>query len=151
MNYQSVVAAMATNAERVEVYNRFAPEPVKRFADAKSAIHRTAKILELAKPSLKEIEKGLPADTKAKIKAKLEEVPDRHEGNLPGPKSKFSGGKIYRKVKENPRREGTHGHKSFEAILYDGITFEEFRANKGRTKDLSWDLDRGVVEIRWDD
>ena len=67
--------------------------------------------------------------------------------NVPGPRSSFSGMRIYRLVEGNPRREGTHGHKSF-ALIVDGMTFEDYKARGGRNCDLSWDLDHNYVELR---
>lgn len=57
------------------------------------------------------------------------------------------GGKFFKLVKENPRREGTHGHKSFN-LLKDGMTYDEYIAAGGRNNDLRWDIDHGWVEQR---
>jgi DNA-binding MarR family transcriptional regulator len=68
-------------------------------------------------------------------------------GSNPGPRSNLSGKHIYRISKTNPRREGTHGYKSF-ALIKDGMTFEAYRQAGGRNNDLAWDLDHGFVEMR---
>jgi hypothetical protein len=43
---------------------------------------------------------------------------------MPVSRSAFSGKKITKLTKENPRRAGTHGHKSF-ALLMPGMTYEQ--------------------------
>jgi hypothetical protein len=50
-------------------------------------------------------------------------------------------------VDKTPRREGTHGFKSF-ALIKNGMSYEAFIAAGGRTKDLAWDIDRKRVEAR---
>lgn len=66
-----------------------------------------------------------------------------------GRASSFVGKKIYIKTegKENPRRQGTAGYKSFSKIS-NGITFEEYIAAGGRPQDLAWDIKKGNVELR---
>lgn len=56
-------------------------------------------------------------------------------------------GKIYRLVKDNPRKEGTHGHRSF-ALIKDGMTVEAYLTAGGRNNDLRWDIDHKFVELR---
>jgi hypothetical protein len=69
----------------------------------------------------------------------------------PGPQSKFSGKHIYKlgewKAGGNPRREGTHGWKSF-SLIKDGMPYEDYRDGGGRNNDLQWDIDHGYVEVR---
>lgn len=65
--------------------------------------------------------------------------------------SQFSGRKIVTKLKENPRREGTHGHASFQIVLNagaKGISYEEYRLAGGRSNDLQWDLDHDYVTLK---
>lgn len=71
----------------------------------------------------------------------------RVPGSNPGPRSNYSGKKLFKKVDKNPRREGTCGYKSF-ALIKDGMTYEAYRSAGGRNNDLQWDLDRGWVELR---
>jgi DNA-binding MarR family transcriptional regulator len=71
----------------------------------------------------------------------------RLPADAPGPRPKLAGQKIYKLVQENPRRVGTHGHKSF-ALIKDGMTYEAYKAAGGRNNDLSWDIDHGFVELR---
>lgn len=66
----------------------------------------------------------------------------------PGKRSQFSGKRLFRKVSENPRREGTHGWHSWKAITYDGIPYEDYLTNRGRLLDLSWEVKKGRVEVK---
>lgn len=65
----------------------------------------------------------------------------------PGPRSSKNGKKIFKLVDGNPRREGTHGHKSF-ALIKDGMTYEQYMQAGGRNNDLGWDIDHKYVELR---
>src|SRR5262249_44522283 len=68
-------------------------------------------------------------------------------GSAPGPSPKFAGRFVFRLVKENPRRPGTHGYNSFK-LISDGMTYEEYRRLGGRNNDLQWDIDHKWVEMR---
>lgn len=63
-----------------------------------------------------------------------------------GRPSKFSGKKISKLVKENPRREGSIGHKSF-ALIQNGMTYEQYIAKGGRRQDLAFDLAKKNVKL----
>lgn len=56
-------------------------------------------------------------------------------------------GKIYRIVKGNPRKEGTHGFNSY-ALITDGMTVEAYLAAGGRNNDLRWDIEKKFVEVK---
>jgi hypothetical protein len=71
----------------------------------------------------------------------------RLPGAAPGPRSDKAGKKIYKLAKGNPRREGTHGWKSYN-LVHDGMSFEEYIEAGGRATDLQWDLDHQFVELR---
>lgn len=64
-----------------------------------------------------------------------------------GRPSEFAGKVITRLVKENPRREGTFGYKSF-ALIKDGMTYEDYLAKGGRREDLAWDVERKYVAVK---
>lgn len=70
----------------------------------------------------------------------------RVPSDQPGPRSKFTGKRIIKLVKENPRRAGTHGHKSFE-LIEDGMTYEKYKEKGGRNNDLQWDIDHEYVKL----
>lgn len=72
--------------------------------------------------------------------------PAASNGDGRGRKSSLAGKKIKILAKENPRREGTHGHKSF-SLMKDGMTYEEFVKAGGRPADLKWDIEKGNVSM----
>lgn len=64
-----------------------------------------------------------------------------------GRKSKWAGKKIVKVSKENPRREGTVGHKSF-SLIKSGMTYDQYIAAGGRRQDLAFDIQHKYVELR---
>lgn len=64
----------------------------------------------------------------------------------PASRSTFSGKHIKKLVKDNPRREGTHGFKSF-ALITAGMTYEAYLAAGGRRQDLAWDVRHQFVRV----
>lgn len=73
-----------------------------------------------------------------------------NEQSAPGRKSKFSGKRIVPSRKDNPRRPGSHGYRSYEIVRKrpKGISFEDYIERGGRTQDLQWDLDHGFVKVQ---
>jgi ribosomal protein L12E/L44/L45/RPP1/RPP2 len=73
------------------------------------------------------------------------------KGKLPsensGPVSRMNGKKLYKLVTDNPRRPGTHGHRSF-SLIKDGMSYEAYKSAGGRNNDLAWDIDHKFVELR---
>jgi hypothetical protein len=63
-----------------------------------------------------------------------------------GRTSSYAGLKITKLVKDNPRREGTHGHKSF-SLITNGMTYEKFIEAGGRRVDLDYDVKKGNLKI----
>ncbi len=64
--------------------------------------------------------------------------------------SAHAGKRIVIEVRENPRREGTHGHRSFQPLLDalpEQFTCEQYCEAGGRPKDLKWDLSKGYVIV----
>jgi hypothetical protein len=49
-------------------------------------------------------------------------------------------------VKDNPRRKGTFGYKSF-AKIRKGMPVEKFVAAGGRLRDLRWDLQHNNLKL----
>ena len=81
---------------------------------------------------------GAPAEAGATPKAKREPKPDE-----------FAGKKIYLVGKDNPRREGTHGHRSMEVVKNKpGITFEDYISGGGRRVDLKGSIELKQVELK---
>jgi len=63
-----------------------------------------------------------------------------------GRKSAFSGKKIFKLAKENPRRNGSIGFKSF-ALIKNGMSYEQYIAAGGRRQDLAFDLEAKHVKL----
>lgn len=63
-----------------------------------------------------------------------------------GRTSEFAGKKITKLAKENPRREGTHGHKSF-SLIKTGMTYEQYISAGGRRQDLASDVAKGHLKV----
>lgn len=63
-----------------------------------------------------------------------------------GRKSSFSGKVIRKLVKDNPRRKGTAGFKSF-TLIRPGMTYEQYLAAGGRRQDLAWDITHKYVKV----
>lgn len=121
----------------VLMHNEVRPEkPVQRFADRKTAEKRLMGVLEVqAKPGT--VPDGVTAAKSSGSKG---------GGERPGRTSTFAGKKIIKLVSENPRREGTHGWKSWDA-LRSGMTYESYIAAGGRRQDLAWDLAKKNVKL----
>ena len=66
-----------------------------------------------------------------------------------GRPSMYAGKTVKPLVAENPRRPGTHGHKSFEILLAnpDGMTYEEYISEGGRRNDLLFDVERERASV----
>lgn len=80
-------------------------------------------------------------------KAAREPREPRAAGAPRAPKADKAGKCIYKKVKENPRREGSIGWKSWNLIV-DGMTYEDYLKAGGRAGDCAWDLEHGFIELR---
>ena len=61
--------------------------------------------------------------------------------------SQFAGKTIHKLVKENPRKPGTNGAKSWDA-LKSGMSYEKYIEAGGRRQDLDFDLKKKYVELR---
>ena len=101
------------------------------------------------------IEKGkytMTTKAEAKKKAPAKKVEAKKgdgRNNNPGRKSKLHGKTIKPALKENPRREGTHGHRSYTILLANpkGMKVEDYLDKGGRMNDLNWDIDRERVTV----
>ena len=62
---------------------------------------------------------------------------------------KYDGKILTPTVSKNPRKEGTHGYRSFEILLANpkGISYQSYKEAGGRNNDLTWDVDRNRVSI----
>lgn len=69
------------------------------------------------------------------------------EDSPPVTTKKKRSGVIHHLTSENPRRPGTHGHRSWE-IAEQNPAIEDYIKAGGRMNDLRWDIERGWAEIR---
>lgn len=107
---------------------------------------------EAKKAKAKNVAKGgkkAPAKAPAKKPTKKEAAAPRgRTSNLAGHKLVANVALDADKSPVNPRRVGTHGHKSMAIIIKAGkagITTEDFIKAGGRMNDLHWDVDRERV------
>lgn len=140
----------------VIVHNIIRPEkPVKKFESREIAEKRLQGVLEvLAKPGETPASLVGSADAtevggddmaaKAAKKAARAAKPKGEAGA--GRPSKYAGMVIKKVEKENPRKKGTSGYKSWE-LLRSGMTYEAYIAAGGVRRDMEWDLDRGWVKL----
>lgn len=114
-----------TSAELVESYNKLADKPVKKFSSKSNGIKRLKEIMANDKPK---------------------EAPKKATGGS----QKFAlkdGHTLHKLLDHNPRREGTHGHESWNAFN-SGMTYLEAIDAGARNRDLRWDILHGRIEIR---
>ena len=67
-----------------------------------------------------------------------------------GRKSQFAGQILRTEATENPRRNGTHGHRSMAIILNagkQGIAYSAYIEEGGRNNDLAWDIAHNNVKM----
>lgn len=134
--------------ELAEMYNSMVPKDkqVKKFKDKATAIARMTKAFQnpiaATSPSNKE-------EKHPKVPQKLAQAATivAQQFKIVGRKSSHAGKKIYKLVKENPRRAGSHGHKNWE-IYRDGMTYEEFIMAKGGANHLNYDLSHEFIELK---
>lgn len=88
-----------------------------------------------------------PAPVVAKSATPAAASQEKKPKGVTGRKSQYAGKKLFKKVKENPRRKDTWGWKSWE-ILKDGMAYEDYLMAGGRLKDLDWDISKGNIEVK---
>lgn len=143
----------ADNKELVAWYNENSgSKPITKFKDRETAIKRCKELYDAIKELSSGTSKGNGKKEGAKPATSKKEAGENGgaESETRGRKSKFTGKFIYRlpEYKDtNPRREGTHGHKSF-SLIKDGMAYEAYIEAGGRPNDLNWDVDKGYVEVR---
>lgn len=129
-----------TSSELVEAYNSLSKTPVKKFSDRATGIKRVTALFK-ERDKLKEAIKKKPS-----IKVVKEKKP-KSESKSAQKYSLKEGYTLHKVEKMNPRREGTHGHASWEA-LRSGMTYLEAIDAGARNRDLRWDILHGRIEIR---
>lgn len=149
----------------VLLHNAIRPEKtITRFADRATAEKRMVGVLEvLAKPGEVPVlpekvvserdavatpsnEQGDQMASTKSPRKRAATKPKAERAAGAGRKSQYAG-KVIRKVEtKNPRRDGTAGFSSWEA-LKSGMTYEKYIEAGGRRQDLEWDLERGWVKL----
>lgn len=61
--------------------------------------------------------------------------------------SPLAGKKLIKQQRENPRREGTEGFKSWNKYQ-SGVTYEKAIESGARPQDIRWDLDKGYLKAK---
>lgn len=140
--------AQVTAAQMVQLYNQYNPDnKVVKFTDRPTAVKRIMSLAE-AKADFVQPEKTQPELKKVEPVSNTIEKLKSEKTEKAARSSSLSGKKLTAATKENPRREGTHGHKSMEIILKNpGLTYEKFIELGGRANDLRWDLERNNVVL----
>lgn len=148
-NEEELIKLPMSMNQMVEFYNYHNSEnPVKKFSDKTTAAKRLFN-LALAKAKDVEFVREIKPEVKETVMQTMEKIKSEKPAQKAaadgkrGRKSNHDGKKLFPAdgVKENPRREGTHGHKSMAIIMSNpGITYEGFIAAGGRPQDLTWDI-----------
>lgn len=138
----------ASAADLVKFYNaNSGSKPITKFADRKTAEKRVAELIQ----AHNELAGGSSKETVVKKATKATKQEASSEEGTRGRSSAAEGKRIYKVgefKKTNPRREGTHGFKSWEAISKDGISYDDFIAAGGRNRDLMHDVKLGRIELK---
>lgn len=95
----------------------------------------------------------VPAETPAPDADQVQIASKEAKAETRGRKATGAGKKLYPLPDVislgNPRRVGTHGHKSMQIIIDNpGILTEDYLSKGGRLNDLRWDIERGRVELK---
>ena len=145
----------------VDAYNEISEKPVKKFSDNKTAakrfmsaiadIHVSSTPFDKKTPQVEALPGMTPLGIKPKkvIMAPPSKTLGLYEPKVSKPRASFKGKWIKLLVSENPRKEGSHGHNSFNVILKHGadMPYEEYIRQGGRLNDLKWDIDRNWAEV----
>lgn len=144
--------AASTEEDTMTTTETTAPAAGATTGKAKTAKKTTAKAPAKGKAATKAPAASAPPAQGTGRGAVVKKAPK--VGNGRGRTSAHAGKKLHpvaakcKKTDENktgnPRREGSHGHKSMKIIIDNpGITFEDFIKKGGRAMDLDWDVSKG--------
>jgi hypothetical protein len=139
-----LVKANVTMGQMVGLYNQLSGSSITKFSDRPTGAKRLLALAE-AKALKVEVKRKEEQMVEAAVKEKATDSAGKK-----GRSSAFEGRTLKAKTHDNPRREGTHGHKSMAIIIAagdKGISYEDFIAAGGRRVDLAWDFARQAVEI----
>lgn len=142
---EDLVKANVTMGQMVALYNQIAGASIAKFSDRPTGAKRLIALAEAKAPKIEVKRKEEPMTATAAV-----EVEAKDNSSKKGRSSAFEGKTLKAKTTDNPRREGTHGHKSMAIIIAagpKGILYEDFIAAGGRRVDLAWDFARDAVEV----
>jgi hypothetical protein len=106
-----------------------------------SKANKTKENVPMSKKMIKTVAKIKKSKAPAKKKAKKTVVSKPKNGKRMDPSLS-----ITKLVKDNPRRKGTAGFKSF-ALLNNGMKVGTYLEKGGRAGDLRWDIAHGFVKV----
>jgi Skp family chaperone for outer membrane proteins len=146
----SIDVKTTSSADLVKFYNAHSgsSKVIQKFSDRETAERRVKDLIKAHNELAAGTSKASALKKKEKESKKMSS--ENTEKASRGRTSSAEGKHIHKVgewKKTNPRREGTHGHKSWEAIK-DGMSYEEFLASGGRNRDLMHDVKLGRIEIR---
>ncbi len=147
--YAAIDETKASMAELTDWYNEYSGSTqIKKFSNraiAERMVSKTKQAMDqLARTAYGSTNKKDTSDMKTKT-TKTAAVKKTAGSNG----SSLSGMTIHPKTKENPRREGTNGFKSFAIVLKNpGISYNDYIDKGGRNVDVRWDEAHGYVELR---
>lgn len=133
--------ATCTSMDEAEAMVKAALDPKAQSKAAKAAVPTKAELKEKAKAAKAPAKKAEAEDEEA----------DEGEEARRGRRSQYSGKTIFANCDENPRREGSHGHRSMAIVIAagkKGIKYEDYVEKGGRIKDLLWDVQYENVIIK---
>jgi len=139
-----------STADLVKFYNAHSgsTKVIQKFSDRQTAERRVSELIQASNELAGGTSKVSALKKKEKESKKMSS--ENTEKASRGRTSSAEGKHIYKIgewKKTNPRREGTHGYKSWEAIK-DGMSYDEFLTSGGRNRDLMHDVKLGRIEIR---
>jgi hypothetical protein len=130
-----------TITKMATIYNKVSEKEVKKFADKKTAAKRVFNAISDQVVTIDEVSENLKGTPEGDLISAVAKIAK--------PRGQFAGKWIRRIVSENPRREGTIGHKSFEILIRHGadMPYEAYIESGGRRQDLAWDINKGFAEV----
>lgn len=149
--------------ELIALYNKYSPNPVRKFSDAHTAQKRVAKILEDNNITIEQValEDIISPETREKLtravekeKAKKDKPPktpkapsSNKKDYTPGPRTQYNTMRIYKIIQDSPYQKGSSREGSFARIT-NGMTYAEYRKLGGKTIDLRFGVAKGHLELK---
>ncbi len=119
---------------------------VPRSDDPLTTITRLARLITHKEHHMKVVQKDAPKTVKRTVASK-NNTKTVQTAAPKGRASEFTGQRIIRLKKENPRREGSKGYQSWE-VIEKGMTYEQYIEAGGRRVDLAWDIAHGNIRMK---